>query len=203
MTSLFEHSNVTSLTSALNERIDEPGKPDSEFPGRAVSPFPLPSRLRKIFPRVGKSDISNGMNPNAMSLLRFVLVLSMGLCTFNLRADEPGKAGAAERDGAKPKAEADRDGNKKPAEGKKDPAAAAGKNSKEGKMFATYDKDGDGGVSADEMAGMKEGKQNSRAKREFRKAVDRADKDEDGQLNLEEFTWWLEVGRSNEREKNR
>lgn len=143
------------------------------------------------------------MNTNCLSLFRFVLVLSMGLCTFTLRADEPGKAGAAERDDAKPKPEADRDGRRKPAEAKKDPVAAAGKNTKEGKMFATYDKDGDGGVSAEEMADMKEGKQNSRAKREFRKAVKRADKDEDGQLNLEEFTWWLEVGRSNEREENR
>lgn len=145
------------------------------------------------------------MNTNAISLFRFVLVLSMGLCTVNLRADESGKAGAAERDGVKPKAEADRDGNGKAAEGKKDPpaAAAAGKNSKESKMFATYDKDGDGGVSAEEMAAMKEGKQSSSDKREFRKAVTRADKDKDGQLNLEEFAWWLKVGRSNEREKNR
>lgn len=143
------------------------------------------------------------MNTSPLSTIRLILVLSVGLGTSILRSDEPGKAGAAERDGAKPKVEADRDGDKKPHRDKKDPVAAAGKNSKEARIFVAYDKNGDGGVSADEMAAMKEGKQNSKAKREIRKAVDRADKNEDGQLDLEEFTWWLEIGRSHEREKNR
>lgn len=144
-----------------------------------------------------------------LSLIPFLTILVVLLFTPPLIADELGKAGAAERKGAAKKGP--RDGDQKPAEagkadapeGKKDAQPAAQLNTKEGKVFSAYDKNDDGSVTAEEMASMREGKQNSRAKREFRKAVDRADKDEDGKLNLDEFAWWYKVGRTNEREKNR
>lgn len=101
------------------------------------------------------------------------------------------------------KREGPRDEGKPGEEGKKDKGAAINKNSKEAKVFRTYDKDASETVTADEIVAMMEGKQNSRGRREVRKAVDRADRDEDGVLSLDEFVWWYQVGRLNEREKNR
>ena len=105
------------------------------------------------------------------------------VCGFTLpvTADDLGKAGATDRGGAAKMGP--RDGDRKAVdpgkadapEGRKDPKPAVRANSKEGKVFAAYDKDDDGSVTADEIAAMKEGKQNSRAKREFRKAVDHAE----------------------------
>lgn len=142
------------------------------------------------------------MKMNHLSLISLLTVLTVYLTTAPLMADEPGKAKVADGEGAAKKGP--RDGDRKPAEaGKAGAKPAAPQNTKEGKVFATYDKDGDGSVTTEEMASMKEGKQNSRAKREFGKAVDRADKDKDGKLNLDEFAWWYKIGRTNEREKNR
>lgn len=120
----------------------------------------------------------------------------------------PTLAAAEEKAPQKPadgevKKEGPKDNGKPGAEGKGDPPAAAKKNGKEAKVFATYDKDSDEQVTADEIAAMREGKQNSRGRREIRKAVDRADRDESGALNFDEFVWWYTVGRLDEREKNR
>lgn len=106
-------------------------------------------------------------------------------------ADRPAK-----EDGA-PKA-----GPRDPGGPKHEGVPAAARNSKEGKVFGAYDKDGDGQVTDEEIVAMMEGKQNSRGKREIRKAVKRADKDDDGMLGFEEFAWWYRVGRLDERARN-
>lgn len=113
-------------------------------------------------------------------------------------AEKPGP-----RDGGREKrGPGDAGGGKKPEAGG---AAAKGNglNTKEGKVFVTYDKDRSGTVTDGEIVAMMEGKQNSRGRREVRKAVDRADKDRDDVLNFDEFLWWYKVGRLDERAKNR
>ncbi|MDF2378232.1 MAG: EF-hand domain-containing protein, partial [Verrucomicrobiales bacterium] len=66
---------------------------------------------------------------------------------------------------------------------------------KEGKVFNAYDKNDDSFVDDKEMEAMMEGKQNSRGRREIRKAIDRSDRDDDGKLNMREFIHWYTVGR--------
>ena len=99
------------------------------------------------------------------------------------------------------------EGGKKPEEGRRDRPAEAGdrnfKNTKEGKVFDTYDKDDDGFVTDKEMEAMREGKLNAKGRREIRKAIDRADRSQDGKLSAREFVWWYKIGRTDERAKNR
>lgn len=115
------------------------------------------------------------------------------------------KPGPKDGEGARKAGPRDGEGGPRP-EAKKDAPGgvpAAAKNQKEAKIFVTYDKDKDGTVSDEEIVAMMEGKQNSRGKREVRKAVDRADKDNDGVLGFNEFVWWLKIGRADERARNR
>jgi hypothetical protein len=121
-------------------------------------------------------------------------------------AEKPGAA-LAEKPGPKngergKRGPEDVGGEKKP-EGDGAPAKGKGLNTKEGKVFVAYDKDRSGAVSDEEIVAMMEGKQNSRGRREVRKAIDRADKDGDDVLNFDEFLWWYKVGRLDERAKNR
>lgn len=115
------------------------------------------------------------------------------------------KPGPKDGEGARKAGPRDGEGGPRP-EAKKDAPGgvpAAAKNQKEAKIFVTYDKDKGGTVSDEEIVAMMEGKQNSRGKREVRKAVDRADKDNDGVLGFNEFVWWLKIGRADERARNR
>lgn len=105
------------------------------------------------------------------------------------------------RDGDRPKEGGERDGAKPAEKGNPDPAK--GLNTKEGKIFVAYDKDRSGTVTDEEIVAMMEGKQNSSGRREVRKMVDRADKDGDGELNYDEFSWWMRVGRADEDARNR
>jgi hypothetical protein len=121
-------------------------------------------------------------------------------------AEKPGAA-LAEKPGPKDEERGKRGpedvgGAKKP-EADGAPAKGKGLNTKEGKVFVAYDKDRSGAVSDEEIVAMMEGKQNSRGRREVRKAIDRADKDGDDVLNFDEFLWWYKVGRLDERAKNR
>jgi len=121
-------------------------------------------------------------------------------------AEKPGAA-LAEKPGPKDgergkRGPEDVGGVKKPEAGGA-PAQGKGLNTKEGKVFVAYDKDRSGAVSDEEIVAMMEGKQNSRGRREVRKAIDRADKDGDDVLNFDEFLWWYKVGRLDERAKNR
>ena len=118
-------------------------------------------------------------------------------------AKDPGKEKPGPKDGDKGRrGPGDVEGGKRPEAGGA-PAPGKGLNTKEGKVFVTYDKDRSGAVSDEEIVAMMEGKQNSRGRREVRKAVDRADKDGDDVLNFDEFLWWYKVGRLDERAKNR
>lgn len=76
-------------------------------------------------------------------------------------------------------------------------------NSKQGKVFAAYDKDRDGLVTAKEIEAMMEGRQNSRGRREIRKWVHDADKDDNDALDFEEFVWWYTIGRKAESAERR
>lgn len=111
------------------------------------------------------------------------------------------KAGPRDGEGDRPAGPRDGEGGKKPEAGGR--PAGKGLNTKEGKVFVAYDRDRNGSVSDEEIVEMMEGKQNSRGRREVRKAVDRADKDGDGVLNYDEFAWWYTVGRTDERARNR
>lgn len=118
-------------------------------------------------------------------------------------AKDPGKEKPGPKDGERGKrGPRDVGGVKKPEAGGA-PAQGKGLNTKEGKVFVAYDKDRSGAVSDEEIVAMMEGKQNSRGRREVRKAIDRADKDGDDVLNFDEFLWWYKVGRLDERAKNR
>lgn len=129
----------------------------------------------------------------AAPLLAVLLVLSPSAFAADNEGDPPAETG--KRDS--PEATAGKSGPADP--GKR---AATLNNSKEAKVFRTYDADDDGFVTAEEMADMKEGKQNSRARREFRKAVRRADSNDDGKLDQKEFAWWYSVGRLDEDAEN-
>ena len=94
------------------------------------------------------------------------------------------------------------DNNKPKPEGKGKPAKIPVANTKNGKIFGAYDKDHDGFVTAKEMEAMMEGKQNSSGRRQLRKAVKRADKNDDNKLDLSEFVWWMKVGRRNAKAEN-
>ena len=123
-------------------------------------------------------------------------------------ADEGGPKPEQNRDRPNPEKDAGpRDGEGGPAaEAKKNGAAGVPANApdkKTAKIFVTYDSDQDGTVTDEEIVAMMEGKQNSSGKREIRKAVDRADKDNDGVLNFAEFEWWLKIGRLDDRARNR
>lgn len=111
------------------------------------------------------------------------------------------KAGPRDGEGNRPAGLRDGEGGQKPEGNGKAPGK--GLNTKEGKVSVAYDKNKNGSVSDEEIVAMIEGKQNSRGRREVGKAVDRADKDEDGVLNFDEFVWWYTVGRTDERAKNR
>lgn len=127
------------------------------------------------------------------SSLAVLLVLSSSVFAAD-EGDPPAETG--KRD--KPEANATKSGPGDP--GKK---SAAPNNSREANVFGAYDADDDNFVTAEEMADMKEGKQNSRARREFRKAVKRADTDGDDKLDLKEFAWWYTVGRLDEDAENK
>lgn len=134
-----------------------------------------------------------------------VLAFAFAIATFTSadekgdvkRPDEPGKA-VEKPDTGIPKKDGD-PGGKKP-EG--DKPRVAPDNSKEAKVFKAYDKNQDSFVDDKEMEAMMEGKQNSRGRREIRKAIDRADQDNDGKLNKQEFIWWYTVGRRDEKAEN-
>jgi bla regulator protein BlaR1 len=107
------------------------------------------------------------------------------------------KAGPKDGEGA-PKA-GPKDGEGAPKAGPKegDPAnPAALLNTKGGKMFKAYDKDGSGGVSAEEIFGMREGDRKP-SRSEVRKMEDLVeDLDTDGnpkELSVTEFLRYLEV----------
>lgn len=116
------------------------------------------------------------------------------------RDGEAPKAGP--KDGEVPKAPGEGDKGAAPKEGER-PAAANNANKKELGVFNAYDKNSDGQVSAEEMEAMIESKQNSSGRREIRKAIGRADKDENEQLNFDEFLFWYKVGRLDENAENR
>jgi hypothetical protein len=111
------------------------------------------------------------------------------------------KAGPRDGEGDRPAGPRDGEGGRKPEGNGRAPAG--GLNTKEGKVFVAYDKNRNGSISDEEIVAMIEGKQNSRGRREVSKAVERADKDQDGVLNYDEFVWWYTVGRTDERAKNR
>jgi beta-lactamase regulating signal transducer with metallopeptidase domain len=106
------------------------------------------------------------------------------------------------KDGDVPKAPGEGDQGAAPKEGER-PAAANNANKKELGVFNAYDKNSDGQVSAEEMEAMIESKQNSSGRREIRKAISRADKDDNEQLNFEEFLFWYKVGRLDDNAENR
>lgn len=107
------------------------------------------------------------------------------------RRDEPGKnTGKRDEGGKKPEG----DGDKR--------VAPDRNNTKEGKVFKAYDKNHDSFVDDEEMGSMREGKLNSRGRREIRKSIKRADQDHDGKLNIKEFIWWYTKGRLDERAEN-
>lgn len=132
----------------------------------------------------------------------FVLAIAGMLALSSARALDKDGAPPAEGGRNRPAPEANQ---KKP---DADPKKAAGvpanpQDKKVAKVFVTYDANKDGSVSDEEIVAMMEGKQNSRGKREIRKAVDRADKDNDDVLNFDEFQWWYQIGRLDEDARNR
>ncbi len=148
----------------------------------------------QILPQVGAVALTLGI-----CLMTFTSALNT---TSFADGDKP-KAEEKDKPGAK--AEGKKDGDKgKAKEGARDakPAKVAVNNTKEGKVFGAYDADDDGFVSAKEMEAMKEGKQNSSSRRQIRKAVKRADRDNDEKLSLEEFIWWYKIGRRDESAEN-
>lgn len=153
------------------------------------------------------------MNPKCKTAGSFGLALSLlflspvAISFADDKADKPvaenpeKKAGPRDGEGDRPAGPRDGEGGQKPEGNGKAPAK--GLNTKEGKVFVAYDKNKNGSVSEEEIVAMMEGKQNSRGRREVGKAVDRADKDQDGVLNYDEFIWWYTVGRKDERARNR
>jgi len=107
------------------------------------------------------------------------------------------KAGPKEGEGA-PKA-GPKDGEGAPKAGPKDGAPAnqaALLNTKGGKMFKAYDKDGSGGVSAEEIFGMREGdRKPSRSEvRKMEDLVEELDADDNAkELSVTEFLRYLEI----------
>ena len=126
------------------------------------------------------------------SVFAFLLSFSFSAIAADKEGDPPAESG--KRDS--PEAAA--------AKGPADPnkGTAAKNNSKEAKVFTAYDADADNFVSDEEIVGMMEGKQNSRGRREVRKAVKRADTNDDGKLDVKEFAWWYNVGRRDEDAEN-
>ena len=58
---------------------------------------------------------------------------------------------------------------------------------KEARIFVAYDKDKSGTVTEDEMAAMREGKLDSGQKRQMREEIKKADRNDDGVLDLAEW----------------
>lgn len=132
--------------------------------------------------------------------LSLLLVLGAIFACPLVAADGDGNP-APEKDTGRKAPEADQN----PA-GKRDPGPAAPANpqdKKGAKVFVAYDSNKDGLVSDGEIVAMMEGKQNSSGRREIRKAVDRADKDNNGALDFDEFQWWYQTGRLDDRARNR
>jgi len=131
----------------------------------------------------------------------FILITS----AFAVMLSFSSAAFAADKEGDPPKESGKRDSPEAAAaKGPADPnkSAAAKNNSKSAKVFAAYDADDDKAVTDEEIVTMMEAKQNSRGRREVRKAVKRADTNDDGKLDSNEFVWWYTVGRLDEDAKN-
>lgn len=116
------------------------------------------------------------------------------------RDGEGTKTGPRDGEGTKtgPK---DGEGATKP-EGSKDPNAPAPAfdssdpkyKTQEGKIFLKYDKDGNGGVSAEEAAGMTEKEESRREMRDLEKIIEKLDVDgKEKLLNFEEFQAWRKM----------
>ncbi len=116
------------------------------------------------------------------------------------RDGEGTKTGPRDGEGTKtgPK---DGEGAPKP-EGSKDPNAPAPAfdssdpkyRTQEGKIFLKYDKDGNGGVSAEEAAGMTEKEESRREMRDLEEIIEKLDVDgKEKLLNFEEFQAWRKI----------
>lgn len=183
------------------------------LPGAQVALLPFISRKNEMKQRL-LQIMKNPSYPVIPQVGVALLALAAVVVTFTsaatpVRGDEEGKP-RPEAEGKKDNPERERDANKpkeeegaKRKEGEGDKPAAGKKNSREQEIFDAYDKDADGTVTAKEMETMMEGKQNSAGRRELRKAVDQADKNADGKLNLEEFEFWYKTGRFDPKAENR
>jgi len=185
------------------------------LPAARVALLPFISRKNEMKQRL-LQIMKNPSYPVIPQVGVALLALAAVVVTFTsavtpVRADEGGKP-RPEAEGKKDNPEREREGdaNKpkeeegaKRKEGEGDKPAAGKKNSREQEIFDAYDKDDDGTVTAQEMEAMMEGKQNSSGRREIRKAVDKADKNADGKLNLEEFEFWYKIGRLDPKAENR
>lgn len=190
----------SALTKALaNNPIPEATLPLQTFLSRKNE---MKTRLHLIMKKQSYQIIPQ-LGAIALTLALCLMTFTSALPTTSLADDNKPKAEGKRDPGAK--AEAKKGGDKgKAKEGERDakPAKVALNNTKEGKVFGAYDKDDDGFVTAKEMEAMKEGKQNSSARRQIRKAVKRADKDDDEKMSLKEFVWWYNIGRRNEGAEN-
>jgi len=183
------------------------------LPAARVALLPFISRKNEMKQRL-LQIMKNPSYPVIPQVGVALLALAAVVMTFTsaatpVRADEEAKP-RPEAEGKKDNPERERDANKpkeeegaKRKEGEGDKPAAGKKNSREQEIFDAYDKDDDGTVTAKEMEAMMEGKQNSAGRRELRKAVDQADKNADGKLNLEEFEFWYKTGRFDPKAENR
>ena len=88
------------------------------------------------------------------------------------------------KEGPRDNPEAKKDGRR---DVKKPGAAVNRELQKEARIFVAYDKDKSGTVTEDEMAAMREGKLDSDQKRQMREEIKKADRNDDGVLDLAEW----------------
>ncbi|MGY8641037.1 MAG: EF-hand domain-containing protein [Verrucomicrobiales bacterium] len=88
------------------------------------------------------------------------------------------------KEGPRDKPEAKEGGRR---DGEKPGVAVNRELQKEARIFVAYDKDRSGTVTEDEMAAMREGKLDSGQKRQMREEIKKADRNDDGVLDLAEW----------------
>ena len=125
----------------------------------------------------------------------FVLTSLFSLLTFNLPAQEAKRDSPESKSGAKGSQES-KTGTNTSAETKNPGESSA--NTKEGRIFAAYDKDQDGLVTGEEIEAMRDGKLDSRQRKEIRDSLREYDTDKSKSLSLEEFANWTKRGAGRE-----
>ncbi|HRX54038.1 MAG TPA: EF-hand domain-containing protein [Verrucomicrobiales bacterium] len=130
-----------------------------------------------------------------MKLPLFTLTSFIAFLTINLAAQEAKRDSPESNSSAKGSQES-KTGTSGSAETRKTGDSSA--NTKEGRIFAAYDKDKDGLVTGEEIEAMRDGKLDSRQRKEIRDSLREYDLDKSKSLSLEEFANWTKRGTNRE-----